>query len=67
MSSGFDVVESVIERNKEQLAPLSPRVAFQVAELSQGLPTSGFDLILSRDALQHLPWTTAADVLQGYW
>jgi len=66
--TGLDVVPSVIDRNRADpaLRALGPRVTFQVAELSRGLPGGPYDLVLSRDALQHLPWETAAEVLAGY-
>lgn len=49
--SGFDVVESVIEKNKKKF--ISPNIHFQVADgCFTDLPNA--DLFLCKDVLQHL-------------
>jgi hypothetical protein len=67
--SGLDVVESVVAANagKPEFAG-DARVSFAVADLSAAgaaLP-HGFDMILCRDALQHLPLLDAIDVLENF-
>ena len=64
---GVDVVDSVIVKNKAAFA-LEDWAQFQLADISSGktrLPL-GFDLILSRDALQHLSYPAIAGVLRAY-
>lgn len=65
---GVDVVSSVIEQNKKHLEELSSWVAFSVIDISARLSTlpSNYDLILSRDALQHLSYQNIAGALSTY-
>lgn len=52
---GLDVARMVIARNKEAFAS-QPNWSFGVLDMStQAVPGSGYDLALTRDALQHLP------------
>ena len=71
---GYDVVQSVIADNiqsfiKDGKGPvgMKERTHFQAADLSQGLPGGSYDMIFSRDALQHLDFKTGARVLLSYW
>lgn len=64
---GIDVVKSVVEQNSKSYTD-SPFVSFSQVDLSATgvqLP-SGYDLILSRDALQHLPYGLIARSFQTY-
>ena len=67
--AGLDVVESVVAANAEKPEFAGDaRVRFAVADLSAAgaaLP-HGFDMILCRDALQHLPLLDAIDVLENF-
>lgn len=64
--TGVDVVASVVERDRVSLRHLAPRAQFHVSDVSRAIPGGAHDLILSRDALQHLPWRTVVDVLEQY-
>ena len=71
---GYDVVQSVIADNiqsfiKDGKGPvgMKERARFQAADLSQGLPGGSYDMIFSRDTLQHLDFKTSARVLLSYW
>ena len=64
---GADVVQSVIDQNIIKLSNYSSWMAFAQMDLSAStalLPKG--DMILSRDALQHLSYDTAAKVLRTY-
>jgi len=64
--TGIDVVESVIENNKKKFADEFPLATFYSADLSHtALPKGEFDMVLCRDALQHLPLLTAIDVISN--
>lgn len=62
---GVDVVDSVIANNSVRFAddPLTTFTALDVASVP--LP-KGYQAILSRDALQHLPIARAIDALENY-
>jgi hypothetical protein len=65
---GVDVVESVIAKNKAALAQHDEWAQFMVADLSSSktrLPL-GYDIILSRDALQHLSYNAIAGAMRAY-
>ena len=65
---GLDVVESVVAANVKKFQD-TPGVSFAVADLSAApLPAaaSAPDMILCRDALQHLPLLYAIDVLENF-
>jgi hypothetical protein len=63
---GLDVVASVIVANAARYAG-DPAVSFDVADLSAvPLPRGAHDMILCRDALQHIPLLDAIDVLQNF-
>lgn len=64
---GVDVVSSVIEKNNDRFKSLE-WIKFGTQDLSswtENLPT-GYDLILSRDALQHLSYYSIAGALSKY-
>jgi len=64
---GVDVVDAVIAKNKAAFAQ-EDWAQFQLSDISSAktrLPL-GFDLILSRDALQHLSYPAIAGVLRAY-
>lgn len=65
--TGIDVVESVIENNRRKFTELGfSQATFYSADLSHAaLPKSEFDMVLCRDALQHLPLLTAIDVISN--
>jgi 2-polyprenyl-3-methyl-5-hydroxy-6-metoxy-1,4-benzoquinol methylase len=65
--TGIDVVESVIENNRKKFSELGfPQATFYSADLSHAaLPKGEFDMVLCRDALQHLPLLTAIDVISN--
>lgn len=54
---GLDVVEFVVDTNREQFATDSIR--FEVATVGEPLPAA--DLIVCKDVLQHLPISVVAD------
>lgn len=61
MLVGVDVVSSVVEKNKNAFLD-SPWIKFSVQDLAswtQDLP-EGYDMIFSRDALQHLSYNSIA-------
>ena len=65
---GVDVVENVIAQNNVELKPFQDWARFEFADLSSPstkLPP-GFDLLLSRDALQHLSYKAIARALRSY-
>ena len=65
---GLDVVESVVAANVQKFAA-TPGVSFAVADLSAApLPAAAAapDMILCRDALQHLPLLYVIDVLENF-
>ena len=59
---GVDVVESVIAASQEQWAA-DELTTFAVADVSQQPLGASYDLVLCRDALQHLPLGLAGKVL----
>jgi hypothetical protein len=64
---GVDVVKSVIDDNK-LLYTNASFVAFDTMDLSksEAMLPSGYDLIISRDALQHLSYKSIAGVVSTY-
>eukprot|EP01036_Dinobryon_divergens_P028241 gene28241-37154_t len=66
---GVDVVSSVIERNVGVVSKIHEWATFACQDLSDpiapALPT-GFDMILSRDALQHLHYKAIAGAFSAY-
>jgi hypothetical protein len=61
---GMDVVESVISSSKTKYAD-DPLTNFKVADVSVEPLPKGWDLVLSRDALQHLPMIDAINVIEN--
>jgi hypothetical protein len=63
--TGYDVVQSVIEADKKVHAS-NPAWQFYVADLTTVDIKQGVDLILCRDALQHLSHSKVWKVLQVF-
>jgi hypothetical protein len=66
---GVDVVSTVIEKNRNTLPPSTyPWISFTAADISSstGRLPDGYDMILSRDALQHLHYSAIAGALSNY-
>jgi hypothetical protein len=65
---GVDVVASVIEKNQKKFAE-HDWVRFSTMDLSavETVLPSGYDLLLSRDALQHLSYKGVAGAIRTYW
>lgn len=66
--AGVDVVESVIAANNAEFASNSTFIRFDrmdISSLGARLP-HGYDLILSRDALQHLSYKAISRTLRNY-
>ena len=61
---GVDVVAHVVEQNRQRL--LYDYCGFSTVDLAVQAPPSGFDLILCRDALQHLSFRGIAGVLNSF-
>lgn len=61
---GVDVVEDVVETNKRRVP--EHYCKFSKMDLSTQTPPSGYDLILCRDAFQHLSYQDIAGVLRGF-
>ena len=63
---GLDIVESVINKSNLKYGKENKNWLFSVYDVSEGDLPSNYDLILSRDALQHLPFQIAIKVLKSY-
>jgi hypothetical protein len=65
---GTDVVSHVVEQNAKELSTAMPFATFSTTDLSSPSATlrPGYDLILSRDALQHLSYAHIAGALATY-
>ena len=61
---GIDVVESVINASKNRFANFSEEWKFSVVDFSQQNIPENYDLIFSRDALQHLPLDKVINALE---
>ena len=61
---GIDVVESVINASKIRFANFSEEWKFSVVDFSQQNIPENYDLIFSRDALQHLPLDKVINALE---
>lgn len=66
--AGLDVVASVVEQNTKAFAAHASWMHFEQMDLSNAIaqPPAGYDLILSRDALQHLSYPNIARALGTY-
>lgn len=64
--TGVDVVDFVVAKNVREMEHY-PGVTFHTADLTRALPGGPYDLILSRDTMQHLPLASVADLLEQYW
>ncbi|KAI9033484.1 hypothetical protein DFJ74DRAFT_193690 [Hyaloraphidium curvatum] len=62
---GVDVVASVVANSSARHAG-DPLTTFRTADVAADPLPRGFDAILSRDALQHLPIATAISALENY-
>lgn len=65
---GVDVVSSVINKNIEQFKNASNWVSFTIMDITSGLEDLpiGYDMILSRDALQHQSYQNIANAIATY-
>lgn len=67
---GVDIVASVIEKHKENLtrlpaSPTDPTWEFAVLDLAREPIPVGYDLLFSRDALQHLDMALILNALEN--
>ena len=62
---GVDIVDSVVQRNAQQLSHLA-NVSFATMNLETDALPRGYDLILSRDAMQHNSFDTIKSMLQTF-
>ena len=62
---GIDIVPSVIESNQARFANES-WMHFEVLDFTRALVPAGVQMILCRDALQHLPLGKAVDALEAF-
>ncbi|KAK9839539.1 hypothetical protein WJX81_008282 [Elliptochloris bilobata] len=62
---GLDVVRSVVADNQRRFAQ-QQTWAFELADITQGPLPSGYELILCRDALQHLPFSAVIAALENF-
>jgi hypothetical protein len=69
---GVDVAKSIVQRNIANFSNENPWATFSTVDLStatlskSSLIPKGFDMILSRDALQHLPYRGIAGAFKAY-
>lgn len=63
---GIDVVEKVIEKSKKKYDSKYENWKFSVFDISRGILPRNFDLIFSRDALQHLPLLNVYEALRSF-
>ena len=61
---GMDIVPSVIDANQQRFRS-DPQTTFSVGELSSSALPNGADLVLCRDALQHLPLLAGVSLLEN--
>ena len=62
---GVDVVESVISKSVIKFKEMAPRWKMTKMDISKDPLPTGYDLVFSRDALQHLPLNLVADALKN--
>ena len=63
---GIDIVESVITKSREKYANDFKNWNFSLFDLTRGPLPSDYDLIFSRDALQHLPLLAVYEALKSF-
>jgi len=63
---GLDIVESVINKSILKYRKENKNWLFSVYDMSESDLLANYDLILSRDALQHLTFQIAIKVLKSY-
>jgi hypothetical protein len=64
---GVDVVPNVVKKNAEVFSDRQSSIRFSAIDLSGRTPLpSGYEMILSRDALQHLPYRSIAGAFSTY-
>ncbi len=61
---GIDIVPAVIDANRARLR--APQYRFDCADLTAPQAWPGYDLILCRDALQHLPYAAIAGICRSF-
>ena len=63
---GVDVASTVIAANRVKYKSLEPTVSFETVNLVEEALPSGYELILSRDALQHNSLSDVRRILQKF-
>ena len=63
---GLDIVESVLNKSRVKYADTYKNWRFSVGDMTRGNLPSNYDLILSRDALQHLPLISIYEALRSF-
>ena len=63
---GVDVVNSIIAKSQEKYQHMAPLWRMSTIEISREPLPTGYDLIFSRDALQHLPLLLVIDCLENF-
>lgn len=63
---GIDVVESLVEKARLEYANRSAEWQFSMLDFTQQPLPAGYDLIFSRDALQHLSFEKVLDSLKAF-
>ena len=63
---GVDVVESIVNISKQKYAHLAPSWQMTALDISHDRLPTGYELIFSRDTLQHLPLNVVIDTLENF-
>lgn len=63
---GVDIVRSLIQENKQKFANESEWMQFKAIDFSEEVVRGQYDLIFSRDALQHLPMEAIVKTLEKF-
>jgi len=63
---GIDIVESVINKSKAIHSQVHPNWKFSLVDITSQPVPQGYDLIFSRDALQHLPLLKVINALENF-
>jgi len=62
---GMEIVRNVVNANRERFAG-DPNVTFEVADMANDPVPPGYDLVFSRDALQHNSFTNIVQALRQW-
>ena len=63
---GIDIVESVINKSRTIYSQVHPNWKFSQIDITTQPVPQGYDLIFSRDALQHLPLLKVINALENF-